>query len=413
MRIGQPRAWWRLPAAAALLGLAPACSAGPHPVGPAGPPGDGPLVVVSAPLTAQWWIGQFTERGARLAVEQLNAAPTRGRALRLQVLDDAGSAQQAAANARRAVAEHAAAIITDGVGAGAVGQVTDPVGLPVFVVFQGGQSFIDAHTHPTLFRLAPANKYLTRRLADYVSTKTHTAAVFGDDTSYGRDGTGPLIADLRHNAISVVNSSVLPAGAQDVSAQVLSGRRSGAQALLIWAGAQDVAAVLRSARGSGWQVPVYTGTTGEDPLVRQQLADHPDWLDGTTFVSFRITTEQGPVPFNAFRSAYEHRYGPDTIGVNADGRPVVQPPDWATYSYDAVPLINTALTRSAGRIGPALLTAIQNVSITSANGDDRGYGPDDREGVSPSDMYFARFHHLRFTPVTDDLLSTHLPNVAQ
>jgi ABC-type branched-subunit amino acid transport system substrate-binding protein len=413
VRIAQRRHWRRLPTTAALLGLAVACSATPQSVGQAAPPGGGPLVVVSAPLTAQRWIGRFTERGARLAVEQLNAAPTRGSKLRLQVLDDAGSAQQAAANARTAVAEHAAAIITDGVGAVAVGQVTDPVGLPVFVVFQGGQSFIDVHTHPTLFRLAPANKYLTRRLADYVSTKTRTAAVLGDDTSYGRDGTGPLIADLRHNAISVVNSSVLPAGAQDVSAQVLTARRSGAHALLIWAGAQDVAAVLRSARASGWQVPIYTGTTGEDPLVRQQLADHPEWLDGTTFVSFRITTEQGPGPFTAFRSAFEHRYGPDTIGVSADGRPVVQPPDWATYSYDAVQLIDTALTRSAGRTGPALLAAIQSVSITSANGDDRGYGPDDREGVSPSDMYFARFHHMRFAPVTDDLLSTSLPSVAQ
>jgi ABC-type branched-subunit amino acid transport system substrate-binding protein len=158
---------------------------------------------------------------------------------------------------------------------------------------------------------------------------------------------------------------------------------------------------------------VYIGPSGEDPLVRQQLADHPEWLDGATFVSFRITSEQGPAPFNRFRSSYERRYGADKVGMSADGRPVVQPPDWATYSYDAIMLVAAALAQSHGKVGAPLLTAVQMVSITGANGDQRGFGPDNREGVSSSDMYFARFHHMRFAPVTDDLLSTYLPTVEQ
>jgi hypothetical protein len=99
--------------------------------------------------------------------------------------------------------------------------------------------------------------------------------------------------------------------------------------------------------------------------------------------------------------------------MSADGRPVVQPPDWAMYSYDAVMLVSAALSQSSGKVGAPLLAAIQRVSITGANGDQRGFGPDDREGVSSSDMYFARFHHMRFAAVTDDLLSTHLPSVEQ
>ncbi len=394
-----------------ILALVAAACSGT--TGGGAPAGSGPLVIVSAPLTAQPWIGRFTEQGARLAVEQLNAMPHRTSKIRLQVLDNAASPQQAAAIAGKAVSEHAAALITDGTAALAVSHVTDPANLPVFVVFDGGSSFIDAHQHPTMFRLAPANQYLTRRLADYVATKTSTAAVFGDDTSYGRDGVVPLTADLRHNSIQVTDSTVLPAGARDVSAQVLTARRSGAHALLVWAGPSDVAAVIRTARSTGWNVPIYTSPTGEDPLVRQRLADHPEWIDGITFVSFRITTEQGPRPFNAFRAAVERRFGPDRVGVTADGRPVTQPPDWATYSYDAVVLIDTALAHSGANTGAPLLTALQQVATTSANGDERGFGPDDREGVSPSDMYLGIFHHMRFTPVTDDLLSTHLPTVAQ
>jgi hypothetical protein len=142
--------------------------------------------------------------------------------------------------------------------------------------------------------------------------------------------------------------------------------------------------------------------------VRQRLADHPEWLDGTTFVSFRITSEVGAAPFAAYRKAYVAAYGEEQVGVTSGGRPVVQPPDWSTYAYDAVKLVDAA--RSAG--GP-LLTALDSTVITGANGDERGFGPTDREGVSPDDMYFARFAGMRFAPVTDDVLSKDLPPVEQ
>ena len=53
--------------------------------------------------------------------------------------------------------------------------------------------------------------------------------------------------------------------------------------------------------------------------------------------------------------------------------------------------------------------ALLHVVITGANGDERGFGPDDREGVSPDDMYFATFRHMRFHPNRDDKLSTRIP----
>ena len=51
--------------------------------------------------------------------------------------------------------------------------------------------------------------------------------------------------------------------------------------------------------------------------------------------------------------------------------------------------------------------------MTGANGDDRGYGPGDREGVRPDDMYLAVFRGMRCAPVAADELSTGLPAVEQ
>jgi len=369
--------------------------------------------VVSAPLTAQPWIGTFLERGAQLAAQEV--AGEKGTTVRVEVLDNGGSAQTAAANARKAVAEGAVALITDGVGAEAIAAVTDPAKLPVFVAFEGGASFIDAKRHPTLFRLAPANDAMCRRLADYLAdTEQGKAfALLSDDSAYGREGLANVKTDLLHDQVRLVSEQAVPEGAADVSAQVLAARRSGAKVLVVWARATTVASVLRAVRSTGWDVKVVTGPTGEDPLVRQRLADHPTWVDGLVFVSFRITSEVGGAPFAAYRKAYESEYGPDLVGVKAQGKDVVMPPDWSMYSYDAVHLVKAALDRAGSTDRAKVLDALQHVTITGANGDERGFGPDDREGVSPDDMYFATFTAMRFHPNHDDKLSTNLPEVPQ
>ena len=388
-----------LAVAAVAAALLPGCSA------PADR--DALLVVVSAPVTASPWIGQFVQRGAELAAAELNAAGgVDDREVVVQVLDHAGSPQRAVANARTAVDRGAAALITDGTGAVAVADVTDPVPLPVFVVFEGGASIVDPEQRPTIFRLAPANAPMSRRLADYVSEKAERIALLADTSSYGREGAGATRSSLARNEVELVADVTLPEN--DVSAQVLQARRAGAELVIVGARAPGVAAVLRAARSAGWDVPVYSGPTGEDPLVRQRLADRPEWVDGLTFVSFRITSEVGPEPFAAYREAYEERFGAEQVGVEAGGRPVVQPPDWSTYAYDAVKLLAAAV-----EAGGPLMDALNSTVITGANGDERGFGPADREGVSPDDMYFGRFADMRFSPVDDDILSTNLPDVPQ
>ncbi|MDX6266399.1 MAG: branched-chain amino acid transport system substrate-binding protein [Frankiales bacterium] len=378
----------------------------------AAPRGDA-LVVVSAPLSSSAWVGDFVSKGAKLAVAQVNAG--HGRHLRLEVLDNGGSAQTTVAQARKAVSDGAVAFITDGVGAKAVAAVTNPVKLPVFITFEGGASLTDPVKLPTLFRLAPANEDLCRRLADYLADvrRGQSIALISDDSEYGVEGAANVKADLLHDELKVVAQQTIPSGARDVSAQVLAARRSGAKVLVVWARAAGVAAVIRTARSSGWGVPVYTGPAGEDPLVRQQLADRPQWLDGTVFVSFRITSETGGAPFAAFRKVYEKAYGTGTFGVKSDGKPVQQPPDWSMYSYDAVNLVEAALNRAKVADRTKVYEGIQSIVITGANGDERGYGPDDREGVSPDDMYFGYFKGMRFFPKLDDKLSTLLPVVPQ
>src|SRR3954447_16524367 len=130
---------------------------------------DGVPVVVSAPVSTEPWIARSIEQGARLAVDDINAkggivVGTAKQRLKLVVRDNASSPANALTIARDAVGDHAAVLVTDGTGATAVASVSDPASLPVFVCFEGGAGIIDPARRPTLFRLAPANVALVRRL---------------------------------------------------------------------------------------------------------------------------------------------------------------------------------------------------------------------------------------------------------
>jgi ABC-type branched-subunit amino acid transport system substrate-binding protein len=171
---------------------------------------------------------------------------------------------------------------------------------------------------------------------------------------------------------------------------------------------------LIAARSAGWDVPLYTPPAGEDPLVRQELAGHPSWVDGLTFAAGRMTAERGPTPFLTFQSAYTEQFGAQQVGVkSANGRPVTQPPDYAMYPYDFVRLLATALTAARSADGDAVISALNQVSVEGANGDHRGFNERNHEGVVDDDVYFARFDGMTYAPVKDDALSATLPTIPQ
>src|SRR3954470_3468530 len=156
-------------------------------------------VVVSAPVSTEPWIATSIENGARLAVDEINR---RGgvrlkpgpKKLRLEVLDNASSPATALANAREAVSKHAAVLLTDGTGANVVADVTDAAKLPAFILFNGGADLIEPARHPSMFRLAPADAIMTRRLADYIANAQPKVAMLTDDSEYGEQGRAALHA---------------------------------------------------------------------------------------------------------------------------------------------------------------------------------------------------------------------------
>jgi ABC-type branched-subunit amino acid transport system substrate-binding protein len=378
------------------------------------------VVVVNAPLSKTPYVGSTIHQGVQLAVDQINAkggidaGGGQTYRLRVEALDNALSPQQALDNVRKAVADKAIAIVDEGTGLDASWQIAAAANLPICIVYQGGVGLVDPTARPNVFRVAPTDHGIAFRYAEYLIPKGMKVALMHDDSDYGQKGRAALQEAFGSNPEAVAADLTVTAGAADPAPSVLEARRTGATALLVWGQAATIAGVLRAARTSGWDVPVFTPPTGADPLIRQQLADHPDWVDGLTFASGRMTAERGSKPFLTFQSAYQKAFGADEVGVKtAGGHSVIQPPEFAMYAYDFVHVLAEAVATAHGPDPVALMDALNQVDVRGANGDERGFNEKNHEGVVDDDVYFAVFSDMTFAPVKDDPLSSTLDVIDQ
>jgi branched-chain amino acid transport system substrate-binding protein len=376
-------------------------------------------VVVDVPVTGSPYVAQTIRQGVELATSNLNAgggvrAGDKSYLLDVKLYDNHLSARKAVEDTRRALDANAVAIVTDGTGVDATWQIAKRDGVPIAITYDGGSGLVDAETRPNAFRIAPTNHGIAFRYAEYLVPKRLKVALLSDDSAYGSEGAADLARAFSENPEAVATKLTLPAGQSDVAPQILRVKRSGATALLVWGQPPTIAAVLSAARSIGWKVPVYAPPTGADPFIRQQLADHPDWVDGLTFASGRMTAEVGTAPFVSFQSQYESTYGADKVGVKtSEGQPVLQPPEFAMYAYDFVHVLTAAIIRAASTDPEKITAALNQVTTQGANGDERGFNEHNHEGVVDDDVYFARFHDMTFSPVSDDPLSSTLPPIPQ
>jgi branched-chain amino acid transport system substrate-binding protein len=376
-------------------------------------------VVVDVPVTGSPYVAQTIRQGVELATSNLNAgggvrAGETSYLLDVKLYDNHLSARKAVEDTRRALDANAVAIVTDGTGVDATWQIAKRDGVPVAITYDGGSGLVDAETRPNVFRIAPTNHGIAFRYAEYLVPKKLKVALLSDDSAYGSEGAADLARAFSENPEAVATKLTLPAGQSDVTPQILRVKRSAATALLVWGQPPTIAAVLSAARSIDWKVPVYAPPTGADPFIRQQLADHPDWVDGLTFASGRMTAEVGTAPFVSFQSQYESTYGADKVGVKtSEGQPVLQPPEFAMYAYDFVHVLTAAIIRAASTDPEKITAALNQVTTQGANGDERGFNEHNHEGVVDDDVYFARFHDMTFSPVPDDPLSSTLPPIPQ
>jgi ABC-type branched-subunit amino acid transport system substrate-binding protein len=372
------------------------------------------------------YVGKFTQQGAQLAAEEINkaggvSAGGKKYQIKLEALDNGLSPTIAIDNIKKAVSEKAVAIIDDGYTVDDTYQTAAAAGIPILIDYDTSAVLIDAAKRPNVYRIAPADDAMAAHLATYLAPRHLKLALVHDDSDYGKNGAQQLTDAFGKASIQLAPNVELASSSLGFSTQALQVKQSGATGVLLWGRAPTIAQFIKDFRQGGGTAALFSGPNAEDPIVRTQNADHPEYIEGLTYASFRITTEGGPTSWGAFRKKYEdHNFnngGPDfKVGVKAmDKKDVVQPPDWQVFPYDMVYLVKAALDKSGtvDTSGDRLINALNGVQIKSANGDNRGWTKDNHEGVVDDDIYFAAFSDMKFKPVQDDPLSKSLPPIDQ
>jgi ABC-type branched-subunit amino acid transport system substrate-binding protein len=377
-------------------------------------------IAVDAPFSKQAALGEQIAHGVELVASQVNAGGGLRLAsgtykIRVKRYDDGLSAATGVANVRRAIADGAIAIVDEGTGVDSSWKAANAGGVPIDIDHQGGDDLVDPQTRPNVFRILPTDHGLALRYAEYLDRIHVRPAILHDDSSYGLSGDAALRDAFDYSKRSTTADIAVSADATDLSAPILRARRSNADGLLVWGGPATIASAISAARTAGWNVPVYGPPDAADPIVRQELSRHPDWVDGLTFADGRLTAEVGPAPFESYIATYDAAFGADRVGVkDASGRQVTEPPEYAMYASDFVNVLVAAIKRAGtAKPGHALLAALDQVSVRGANGDQRGFNVNSHESVIDDDIYFATFQDMQFRPVKNDPLSVSLPVIGQ
>src|SRR5262249_10242821 len=204
------------------------------------------LIAVDAPFSQLPALAQTIDRGVQLAAANANAnggVVVDGKlyTVRTERLDNRPSPQQAVADARRAIRDHAVALVTDGTGVDASWQVASRADLSVGVVYDGTAHLVDPVHRPNVFRIAPTDHGVAFRLAEYLAPKHLKVALLYDDSGYGQGGYTELQRAFSYDPKAVAARVQLPSSATDLAPEVLRARRAGATALVVWAQAPVIA----------------------------------------------------------------------------------------------------------------------------------------------------------------------------
>lgn len=414
---------WRAIAAATVAAAAAVTACGGSSSGTGTGSGRGPttiLIGLNVPSSADPYVAGVISRGAQLAVDEENAAGGvriggNTDKLRLKTYDDSGQPQQAASNVVAAIHDGAVAVIEDGIGMSTSAAASEAAGVPEIAITDGDAALLadkNGNILPSLFGLRIPNSAAADVLATYIVESEHctNVAILHDDSDNGRDGDGSIGNSLMNTGVTAAPDLEVPASSPAMDAQVLQIKNAKPCGIVLWGGDLFIARAIQTIRSDGVTTPIYTSQQGESPAVRAVagIADS----NGVKIVSGRMTSEGSATDFPNFEHALAtYHLGPTDAGFkDAEGQEIRQPNDIDFFAYDAVHVVVAALQKQRSPTpGPTLLTDMTLVTVTSANGDARGFDSQAHEAFAFEDAYIAVIHDMQFEPVKDEALSASLP----
>jgi branched-chain amino acid transport system substrate-binding protein len=307
--------------------------------------------------------GVSTDEGLRLAIDEANAAGALpGRRLVLEVVDDGGTRDGAAAAVERLAASGVAVVVGEVVSqlSLAGGEVAQRLGVPMV----SPASTVAGLTAlgDRVFRVCAPDVHQGHAAAAFARGELDARAavvVWDADAPYSRALEAAFTERFRALGGERVTSVPFRAGDTDLRAELKAVARARPDVVYVPTAYPDAAAIATAARSRGLRAPLL-GSDGWDSATLVETAGSA--VDGAYYVNHFAADDPRP-EVAAFVAAYQRAYG--------------RPPDvLAALGYDAGLVVVDALRRAPSTDGDALGRALSETHLPAAVTGPFTVGPD-------------------------------------
>ncbi len=345
-----------VPAAALLLTLAaceqkkPAESAAPAaPQGAAAPGMKIWFGHVGSLTGAEATFGDSTDKGVKLAIEELNAkGGVKGKPLDLKTYDDQGKPEEAAMAATRLITQDKVAVLLGEVASSrslAMAPIAEANKVPMISpsstnpkVTKDGDK-----TRPFIFRVCFIDPFQGTVMAKFATGKgIKKVAILRDvGNAYSVGLADYFLSKFKELGGTIVNDQSYKAGDQDFKAQLTAIKAKGPEAIYVPGYYTDVALIARQSRELGLKVPLMGGD-GWDSAKLFEIGGAA--IEGS-FYSNHYSPEDPSPRIQDFIKRYRERFG-------------AVPDSMAATGYDAAMVAADGLSRAKDVTGEAAAEAI-------------------------------------------------------
>lgn len=230
------------------------------------------LIGMAGPITGQYaWYGEQAQRGADMAVADINAAGgVLGQQVQLIVADDFCNAEQGLAAARKLVGDSVVFVI---------GHICSEASIPASEVYEaaGVIQISPASTNPLLTEQGRANVFRTigrddaqgivagDYLADHWADRK--IAFLHDDTTYGRGLAEETKKQLNKRGVREAIYQAYDPDKDDYSAEIAALKAAGIAVLYVGGRHKAAALMARAARDQGYALQLVSG----DSLTNEEF----------------------------------------------------------------------------------------------------------------------------------------------
>jgi branched-chain amino acid transport system substrate-binding protein len=347
-----------LPAAALLLTLAaceqkkpaPAAGQGAPAGGQAAAPGDKIWFGHVGSMTGQEaTFGDSTDKGIRLAIEELNAkGGVKGKQLDLRTYDDQGKPEEAALAATRLITQDKVTVLLGEVASSrslAMAPIADANKVPHITpsstnpkVTKDGE-----RTRPFVFRVCFIDPFQGTVMAKFAKERgIAKVAILRDvGNAYSVGLADYFLSKFKDLGGTIVNDQSYKAGDQDFKAQLTAIKARAPEAIYVPGYYTDVALIARQARELGIKAPLMGGD-GWDSAKLFEIGGKA--IEGSFFSNHYSPDDPSP-RIQEFISKFKARYG-------------AVPDSMAATGYDAALVAADAISRAKDVSGEAIAQAI-------------------------------------------------------